>query len=87
MGWASAGNIFEPVAEALIDLDAPYTTITGVLIPLIKVLLRDDWDTEEESLRMFQDHDAVVDAFAQCGVYLTTDPRHVDYEYYRSLDA
>lgn len=59
MGWASAGEIFDPVAQALIDLDADEQTKRKVLGPLIDALQQGDWDTEQESLARFQ-HDPVI---------------------------
>lgn len=67
MGWSSGGDIFDTVAQALIDADAPYTMKREVCSKLIGMLSGEDWDTQDESLGMF-DHDvAVVDAFREHG--------------------
>lgn len=68
MGWASAGGIFDPIAEALIELDAPEATKRRVLGPLIAKLQGEDWDTEYESLERFRDDPVIVDLFREHGV-------------------
>ena len=68
MGWASAGNIFDPVAQALIDCHAPDEMKRRVLGQLIGVLQGEDWDTEKESLDRFADDPVIVKAFADHGV-------------------
>ena len=65
MGWASAGDIFNPVAQALIDLGADERMKRGVLGPLIDRLRDGDWDTEDESLQEFRDDPVIVDLFKQ----------------------
>lgn len=67
MGWASAGNIFDPVAQALIDAKLPGEKVRIVLVKLIKQLEEGDWDTQDESLGIFLDNPVVVDAFRECG--------------------
>lgn len=73
MGWASAGEIFDPVAQAMIDLGATAEMTTKVLSTLIAQLQEGDWDTEDESLGEFQDHPAIVEAFRQNGIVLPCD--------------
>lgn len=70
MGWASAGEIFDPVATAMIELNAPDEMKTEVLGKLIAALQGGDWDTECESLDCFADDPAIVAAFRQNGVIL-----------------
>lgn len=70
MGWSSANEIFDPVAQALIDLGATDETKTRVLGTLIKNLQDGDWDTEDESLERFRKDPAIVAAFAEHGVDL-----------------
>jgi hypothetical protein len=65
MGWASAGQIFDPVAQALVDADAPDETITTVCAALIRQLMEGDWDTLDESIGVFGDQPAVMAAFAK----------------------
>jgi hypothetical protein len=68
MGWASAGAIFDPVAKAMTELNAPDEMKTRVLGDLIGALQDGDWDTEDESLGQFKDDPAIVEAFRQHGV-------------------
>jgi hypothetical protein len=75
MGWASAGAIFDPVARAMVELNAPDEMKTRVLGDLIGALQDGDWDTEDESLCEFQDDPAIVEAFRQHAVIL-----HCGYE-------
>lgn len=63
MGWNSAGDIFDPVAKAMIDLNAPDEMKRKVLGALIGQLQEGDWDTEDESLEQFKNDPAIVDAF------------------------
>jgi hypothetical protein len=67
MGWASAGTIFDPVAQALIDLDATDDMKRGVLGPLIDQLTGEDWDTCDESANKFRDDPVIVALFAERG--------------------
>lgn len=74
MGWASAGDIFDPVAEQFVagvengglSEEAAHRT----LVTLISKLQDGDWDTEYESLMKFSRVPWVVQAFAECGVTL-----------------
>lgn len=68
MGWGSAGAIFDPIAQALIDLGADDRIKRGVLGPLIGRLQDEDWDTEDESLDAFADDPVIVELFHQAGV-------------------
>jgi hypothetical protein len=63
MGWASAGGIFDPIAQVLIDLNASVETKRDVLVKLIGVLRDGDWDTEGESLDQFSHDPVIVSAF------------------------
>lgn len=63
MGWASAGAIFDPIAQALIDHKASVELKRIVLVKLIGVLLEGDWDTEGESLDEFSHDPVIVSAF------------------------
>lgn len=65
MGWASAGDIFDPVARALVDINADERTKRAVLGPLIKALQDGDWDTEDESLYQFRADPVIVSLFYQ----------------------
>lgn len=69
MGWASAGAIFDPVAKAMVELNAPDEMKTRILGDLIGALQDGDWDTEHESLDEFRDDPAIVEAFRQHNVF------------------
>lgn len=68
MGWGSAGSIFDPTIQALIDSGATDDVIIKVAVNLINNLRDNDWDTYDESLEGFKDNRAVVAAFAECGI-------------------
>lgn len=68
MGWASAGEIFDPVARALIEVGADEQTKRNVLGPLIEKLQAGDWDTEDESIDEFSDDPVIVSLFMERGV-------------------
>lgn len=70
MGWNSARDIFDPIAQALIDAGAPDEMKTRVLGELIGNLQDEDWDTEGESLELFRNDPAIVEAFRQHDVIL-----------------
>lgn len=80
MGWSGANPIFDAVARET----AQFTHLgrparTHILATLIEALQAQDWDTEEESLRAFEDDEAVVDAFRQREVIIACDdesPHH-----------
>lgn len=73
MGWASAGDIFDPVARSLIDTGASDDVKRKVLGQLIAQLQDGDWDTEDESLGEFLDDPAIVAAFADHGITLDVE--------------
>lgn len=68
MGWNTGGDIFDPVARALVDLGADEKTKRTVLGKLIDTLQANDWDTEDESLYAFRDDPVIVDLFHEAGV-------------------
>ena len=70
MGWASAGYIFDPVAKAMVELNAPDEVKISVLGALIGQLQGDDWDTERDSLEVFSEDPAIVEAFRQHDVLI-----------------
>jgi|GEM_PF-3586470 len=76
MGWASAGEIFDPAAKALVELNAPDEMKIRVLGDLIGALQDGDWDTEDESLDEFQNDPAIVEAFRRHDVYIRCDDEH-----------
>ncbi len=78
MGWASAGGIFDPVAKAMVEAQAPDEMKTAILSVLIETLRAGDWDTEHESLGEFQDDPAIVEAFRRNGVYENCDTDNPD---------
>jgi hypothetical protein len=68
VGWASASEIFDPVARALIDLGADAPTKRKVLGTLLRKLRDEDWDTADESLAEFHDDPVIVQIFYEQGV-------------------
>ena len=70
MGWSSAGDIFDPVAASLIEAGASNTIKRRVLGQLIDNLTMGDWDTQDESLRVFKDDEMIVALFAERGFKL-----------------
>lgn len=70
MGWASAGGIFGPIAQALIDYGANDELKLLVCNKLIEVLQEGDWDTEGESLDEFADDPMIVEAFRRHGIII-----------------
>jgi hypothetical protein len=68
MGWASGGEVFDPVANVLIQLNVPGHVLYTVCWTLIGPLQERGWDTEGESLGEFLDYPEIVAAFAACGV-------------------
>lgn len=69
MGWASAGEIFNPVARALTNHVPDPEARQAVAATLIAALQAGDWDTEDESLEEFRDDPAIVAAFAENGIH------------------
>jgi hypothetical protein len=63
MGWASAGPIFDCVANALLRENVEDAKTTAILADLIKELCDGDWDTLNESIDEFLDKPAVIAAF------------------------
>lgn len=72
MGWSSAGEIFDPIAEMLVEpaAEVDEAVVRAVLTKLIKQLQYGDWDTEGESLERFQDNPLIVSIFADVGIKL-----------------
>ena len=68
MGWSTANEIFDPVAQAMIEEDCSHSDKVQVLSVLIATLQAQDWDTEGESLELFCKDHAVVEAFAMNGI-------------------
>lgn len=65
MGFGSAGlTFFNPVARALIEAGASDELKEKTLTKLITDLQEEDWDTELDSLQLFLDDPAIVQAFA-----------------------
>jgi hypothetical protein len=76
MGWASAGSIFDPVADAMIRTGVAGEQMTEVLSVLIKALHDGDWDTDGESLGQYEDHPAIVEAFRRNGTLVHCCDEH-----------
>lgn len=73
MGWASAGRIFDTVADGLIEANAADDIKVKVLGTLCGALQEEDWDTEDESLERYADDPAIVRVFAEHGITLDRD--------------
>jgi hypothetical protein len=73
MGWASASDIFDPVAQALIDAGVSDDVKRQVLGKLIDKLQAEDWDTEDESVDAFRDDPLIVSLFMERGVRASID--------------
>lgn len=50
MGWNTANDIFDPVAQTVIDSYMSHDDALRILVGLIRNLQDQDWDTEDESL-------------------------------------
>lgn len=74
MGWASAGEIFDPVAAALIEAGASDDLKRRVLGKLIDTLQENDWDTEDESLSEFADDPVIVAEFVKRRIGAEIEP-------------
>lgn len=72
MGWASAGQIFDPIAKLVIETVESDYMHRAVGVKLLETLARQlsegDWDTWHESLDEFKDHPLVVEAFRAAGL-------------------
>lgn len=68
MGWASGGDVFEPVARKLIEHGAGDDLKREVCSVLIGALRDRGWDTEQESLSEFDDDEAIMSAFREHGI-------------------
>lgn len=68
MGWNTANEIFDTVAQELIEAGATFEVKKRVASKLIRSLQGQDWDTEDESLEEFKDDRAIVEAFGENGI-------------------
>jgi hypothetical protein len=64
MGWGSAYEIFNNVANSLIKSGASDEVKEEALTKVIASLQAEDWDTELDSLQSYLDDPAIVRAFA-----------------------
>jgi hypothetical protein len=78
MGWASASEIFDPVAQALIDLGANPATKRRVLGTLLDKLRDADWDTWDYSLNQFRHDPTIVAIFYEQGCGNEIEGHQVD---------
>lgn len=69
MGWGSAGELFNEITNAMIEVGVSEDKLTDVCEKMIKQFQQDDWDTEDESLEAFDHQPAVVEAFRRCGIH------------------
>jgi len=65
MGWIEAREIFDPVAQALIDVGASDEIKTRTCNALIKALQSWGWEAESDSLERFAGDPAIVAAFRE----------------------
>lgn len=69
MGWASGGDVFDPVAQKMIALCEEKkllpTDAIDVLATLAEYLFHRDWDTEDESLETAKGHHIVRRALCE----------------------
>lgn len=63
MGWSAGNEVFDPVARKVRELGLTDGQVTEILVVLIRELQDRDWDTEGESLDLFEDDEAIVEAF------------------------
>lgn len=77
MGWASGNEVFEPVADALIESGASDDVKQAVCSALIGALLGRGWDTEAESLGLYADDVAIRAAFREHGVEVMCHAEHL----------
>jgi hypothetical protein len=71
MGWSSAGwKIFAPVADGLIEANAPGEVKQNVCSKLIGALMEEDWDTPDIELDQYKEDPDIVAAFAEHRVTL-----------------
>lgn len=68
MGWASGGDVFEPVVNELIDWHADSYVVYRVTKRLIETLTERGWDTVEESIGIYT-HEEVLRAANELGYY------------------
>ena len=79
MGWSGGNIVFDPVARKARELGLSDYQVTELLTTLIRELQDRDWDTEDESLRLFRDDPAIVAAFRagkviiECGEHAIMD--------------
>lgn len=79
MGWASASQYFDVVADALIESGASPEVKVAVCSALIKSLHAGDWDTDGESLGQYEGDPAIVQAFRENGVVVEcNDETHIN---------
>jgi hypothetical protein len=68
MGWSSANPIFDRTIRTAINLGIKDSTLTALAQVLIEQLQDGDWDTEDESVELFEDYPEVLEAFRNQGV-------------------
>lgn len=73
MGWSHGSEVFDPVAEKMIEIGVPPQQQTEIASALISALRDQDWDDPEESLSAFGRHPAIVEAFARQDITLDDD--------------
>ena len=80
MGWSSANSIFDPIAESLISSYEEDDLKTEILVSVIKTLQNNDWDTEGESVDLWNNYPFIIEAFRNCGVRIECKCQCCDHE-------
>lgn len=80
MGWSSANSIFDPIAESLIRSYEEDDLKTEILVSLINTLQNNDWDTEDESIELWNDYPFIIEAFRKSGLYIPCRCQCCDHE-------
>lgn len=75
MGWSGGNEVFDPVAMKMQELGLSDDVKTEVLTVLVRGLQMRDWDDEGESLDIFQDDPAIVEAFRRNEVVFKCNER------------
>jgi hypothetical protein len=77
MGWASGNEVFELVADALVEAGASDDVKQAVCSALIGALRIRGWDTAAESMGLYADDKAIRAAFREHGIVETCYEEHL----------
>lgn len=79
MGWASAGEIFNRTARAVLESQASDAETIEILYELADALRDGDWDTVDESIEEFAEYPYVVLALRMASGLLELDSATGDF--------